>query len=84
MSWFEEIGGNGSLPRLYFDTCLNCEAIDSVSWKRPPQSESVSAEMLPLIVGQMAKVDQGVTSVLSDNETKAISETSVEDKQKKS
>jgi hypothetical protein len=28
-------------------------------------------------------VDQGVNSVLSDNETEAISEISVEDKQKK-
>lgn len=74
----------GETYQSWESVCLNCEAIDSVSWKRPPQSESVSAEMLPLIIGQMAKVDQGVTSVLSDNEIEAISETSVEDKQKKS
>jgi hypothetical protein len=56
---------------------LNCDAIDSVSWKRPPKSESVSAEMLPLIVGQMAKVDPDVTLVVPDDETEVIHETSI-------
>ena len=35
--------------------CLNCEAIDSIAWKRPPMSEAVSPDMLPLIVGHMAQ-----------------------------
>jgi len=35
-------------------TCDNCGALDTLSWKRPPQSDSAalsSAAMLPLIVG---------------------------------
>ena len=38
--------------------CLNCEAIDSIAWKRPPMSEAVSPDMLPLIVGHMARSDE--------------------------
>ena len=36
--------------------CENCEAFDTLSWKRPPQSESgvvAGSEMLPLIVGAL-------------------------------
>ena len=70
----------GETYQSWEPVCLNCDAIDSVSWKRPPPSESVSAEMLPLIVGQMAKVDQDVTSGGFDNETEARSETKILDK----
>ncbi|MDA8830481.1 heme biosynthesis protein HemY [Planktomarina temperata] len=44
--------------------CLNCEAIDSIAWKRPPMSEAVSPEMLPLIVGHMARSDEDFPPLL--------------------
>ncbi|MBT6864097.1 MAG: heme biosynthesis protein HemY [Planktomarina temperata] len=44
--------------------CLNCEAIDSITWKRPPMSEAVSPEMLPLIVGHMARSDEDFPPLL--------------------
>ena len=44
--------------------CLNCEAIDSIAWKRPPMSEAVSPDMLPLIVGHMARSDEDFPSLL--------------------
>jgi HemY protein len=44
--------------------CLNCEAIDSIAWKRPPMSEAVSPDMLPLIVGHMARSDEDFPPLL--------------------
>jgi len=44
--------------------CLNCEAIDSITWKRPPMSEAVSPDMLPLIVGHMARSDEDFPPLL--------------------
>jgi len=44
--------------------CLNCEAIDSIAWKRPPMSEAVSPDMLPLIVGHMARSDEDLPPLL--------------------
>jgi HemY protein len=44
--------------------CLNCEAIDSIAWKRPPMSEAVSPDMLPLIVGHMALSDEDFPPLL--------------------
>ena len=73
----------GETYQSWEPVCLSCDAIDSVSWKRPPRSESVSAKMLPLIVGQMAKVDPDLTSAVADNEAAAISEDNVLDKQNK-
>ena len=45
----------GHVDHDWEPVCLNCEAIDSIAWKRPPMSEAVSPDMLPLIVGHMAK-----------------------------
>ncbi|HAV59719.1 heme biosynthesis HemY N-terminal domain-containing protein [uncultured Planktomarina sp.] len=44
--------------------CLNCEAIDSIAWKRPPMSEAVSPDMLPLIVGHIARSDEDFPPLL--------------------
>ena len=44
--------------------CLNCAAIDSIAWKRPPMSEAVSPDMLPLIVGHMARSDEDFPPLL--------------------
>ena len=44
--------------------CVNCEAIDSIAWKRPPMSEAVSPDMLPLIVGHMARSDEDFPPLL--------------------
>ena len=45
----------GHVDHDWEPVCLNCEAIDSIAWKRPPMSEAVSPDMLPLIVGHMAQ-----------------------------
>ena len=42
----------GHISSEWEPVCVNCEAIDSVSWKRPPASDSISSQMLPLIIGQ--------------------------------
>ena len=42
----------GNLHQVWRPVCINCETIDSVSWKRPPASEVVSSQMLPLIIGK--------------------------------
>ena len=44
--------------------CLNCEAIDAIAWKRPPMSEAVSPDMLPLIVGHMAQAAEDLPPLL--------------------
>jgi HemY protein len=48
--------------------CFNCEAIDSIAWKRPPMSEAVSPDMLPLIVGHMAQEAAGLPPRLEPEE----------------
>ena len=45
----------GHVDHDWEPVCFNCEAIDSIAWKRPPMSEAVSPDMLPLIVGHMAQ-----------------------------
>ena len=43
-----------SIQGEWTPTCQNCESFDTLTWKTPPQSETVlpaGAEMLPLIVG---------------------------------
>ena len=42
----------GHISHEWEPVCVNCETIDSVSWKRPPKSDAVSPQMLPLIIGQ--------------------------------
>ena len=42
----------GNIYHEWEPVCENCEAIDSVSWKRPPKSDAISSQMLPLIIGQ--------------------------------
>ena len=65
----------GDVYQNWEPVCLSCGAIDSVSWKRPPQSESVSSEMLPLIVGQMAKPEKDLMSLPTDDDLKIKSNT---------
>jgi HemY protein len=48
--------------------CFNCEVIDSIAWKRPPMSEAVSPDMLPLIVGHMAQEAAGLPPRLEPEE----------------
>ncbi|SHH01545.1 heme biosynthesis protein HemY [Cognatishimia maritima] len=52
--------------------CENCQSFDTLSWKTPPASESVSStgvEMLPLIVGQLTT--ENVADAASDDEPDA-------------
>jgi HemY protein len=65
----------GDVYQNWEPVCLSCGAIDSVSWKRPPQSDSVSSEMLPLIVGQMAKPEKDLMSLSPDDDLKINSNT---------
>ena len=53
----------GDVHQDWEPVCLNCNAIDSIGWKRPPQSEAVSPQMLPLIVGHMSPVEQDAAFV---------------------
>ncbi|UZD90754.1 heme biosynthesis protein HemY [Cognatishimia activa] len=42
--------------------CDNCQSFDTLTWKTPPASEAVSptgVEMLPLIVGELEKSEEG-------------------------
>ena len=47
----------GNISHEWEPVCVNCETIDSVSWKRPPASDAVSSKMLPLIIGQTSPDD---------------------------
>ena len=47
----------GNISHEWEPVCVNCETIDSVSWKRPPASEVVSSKMQPLIIGQTSSDD---------------------------
>jgi HemY protein len=47
----------GNISHEWEPVCVNCETIDSVSWKRPPVSDVVSSKMLPLIIGQTSADD---------------------------
>jgi HemY protein len=51
-------GNCGDVHQDWEAVCLRCDAIDSIGWKRPPPSEAVSPQMLPLIVGHMPPVEQ--------------------------
>ena len=54
----------GHVDHDWEPVCLNCEAIDSIAWKRPPMSEAVSPDMLPLIVGHMARSNEDFPPLL--------------------
>ena len=46
-----------NITRNWAPVCPNCKSFDTLSWKRPPESEVAmprGTEMLPLIVGQIA------------------------------
>ena len=47
----------GHISNEWEPVCVNCEAIDSVSWKRPPAPDVVSSKMLSLIIGQTSPDD---------------------------
>ena len=52
-------------------TCDNCGALDTLSWKRPPQSEVQalsSAAMLPLIVGAIEDKSDEAVAEIDDSE----------------
>ena len=59
--------------------CNNCESFDTLSWTRPPQSETVlpaGAEMLPLIVGSLEDKSSSVDEAdVLDPEPAAADET---------
>ena len=42
----------GHISNEWEPVCVNCEVIDSVSWKRPPASVSISSQILPPIIEQ--------------------------------
>ena len=48
----------GNICREWEPVCVNCETIDSVSWKRPPASDVISSQILPLIIGQTSSDDK--------------------------
>ena len=54
----------GHVDHDWEPVCLNCEAIDSIAWKRPQMSEAVSPDMLPLFVGHMARSDEDLPPLL--------------------
>ena len=62
----------GDVHQDWESVCLSCEAIDSIGWKRPPRSEAVNPQMLPLIVGHMPSTDLDPTSVVPVAEIKVL------------
>lgn len=51
----------GNIHAEWTPVCDNCQSFDTLSWKTPPASESVSAtgvEMLPLIVGALEQSEE--------------------------
>ena len=64
--------GCGDVHQNWEPLCLNCEAIDSIGWKRPPQSEAVSPQMLPLIVGHLSPLKKSTSIVVLEAETEVL------------
>ena len=62
----------GDVHQDWESVCLSCEAIDSIGWKRPPRSEAVSSQMLPLIVGNMSPADSDATIVVPAAEVEVL------------
>ena len=64
--------GCGDVHQNWEPLCLSCEAIDSIGWKRPPQSEAVSPQMLPLIVGHLLPLEQITPTVMPELENEIL------------
>ena len=72
-------GNCGHVHGSWEPVCAGCSSFDTLSWKRPPESEVVTAsaaQMLPLIVGQAkpAAVEPGLTLVEDAEEVKPAAE----------
>lgn len=53
----------GDVHKDWEPVCLNCGAMDSVTWKRPPASDAVNPQMVPLIVGPDPVAEEAVEIV---------------------
>ena len=62
----------GNIHQNWEPLCLNCEAIDSIGWKRPPQSEAVSPQILPLIVGHLSPLKKSNPIVVPEAEIEVL------------
>ena len=64
----------GDVHQSWEPLCLNCQAIDTIGWKRPPQSDAVSPQILPLIVGHLSPPDQSIPIVVLEAEVEVLDE----------
>jgi len=64
--------GCGDVHQSWEPLCLNCEAIDSIGWKRPPQSEAVSSQILPLIVGHLSPLKNSTPIMVPEAEIEVL------------
>ena len=71
--------GCGDVHQKWEPLCMNCEAIDSIGWKRPPQSEAVSPQILPLIVGHLSPLKQSIPIVVPEAEVEVLDELGLTD-----
>ncbi|MGR3490775.1 MAG: heme biosynthesis protein HemY, partial [Shimia sp.] len=66
----------GTAHETWEAVCTNCEAIDSLVWKRPPSAEvsGASSLMTPLIVGQIeSRAEPNEDAVVVDEGPKLVS-----------
>ena len=73
----------GNIHQNWEPLCLNCEAIDSIGWKRPPQSEAVSPQILPLIVGHLSPLKKSNPIVVPEAEIEVLDYLGQTDAEKK-
>lgn len=62
----------GDVHQNWEPLCVNCQAIDSIGWKRPPKSDAVNPQILPLIVGHLSPSDQTIPTTMLDIEAEVL------------